>query len=108
MLIILPFIDDIKKQSPKNLVQLRELVVPEMVDKWYNIGIQLGYHPVELDRIKQNHQPRPVEEACQNMFHRWLEGTKNTLNSDLANNLIKAIDTEYPAYADEFNKGLKI
>ena len=76
-----------------------------MVDRWYSIAIQLEFRPVYLDRIKQNHQPHPVEEACQRMFIEWQNNTNNTSNSDLAKDLIKAVnDVEYAVHADKFEK----
>ena len=55
------------KQRPKHIGQLQSLVVPEMVDKWDSIAIQLGFNSVEIDKIKRttNHIPwKKLVERC--------------------------------------------
>ena len=91
------------KKVPEGIGQLQSLVVPEMVDKWDSIAIQLEFNPVEIAKIKRNHQPRPVEEACQSMLWRWRQVSNN------AEDLITAInDVGYVRHADDFKTGLKI
>ena len=93
------------QQQPKDIKQLQKLAVPEIVDKWDSIAIQLGFNPVQIGRIEENHQERPVERSCQKMLWGWLDSSPKS--SELANNLIKAInDVEYVSYAEEFKKGL--
>ena len=80
-----------------------------MVDKWYSVGIQLEFQPTQLNKIKDNHQPCPVEETCQRMFIEWQNSTNNTSKSDLAKDLIKAVnDVGYAVHADTFKRGLKL
>ena len=89
------------KKTPEDIGQLQSLVVPEIVHKWDSIAIHLEFKPVEIDTIKRNHQPHPVEEACKRMLWIWRE------KSDNAKNLIKAIkDVGYAKYAEDFNTGL--
>ena len=87
---------------------MQKIAVPEMVHRWDEIAIQLGFDPVEIQRIKQNHQPHPVENACKKMLWEWRSICSNTLKSDLAKDLIQAVnDAEYAFYAEQFNTGLK-
>ena len=91
------------KKIPEGIGQLRSLVVPEMVDKWDCIAIQLGFNPIEINTIERNHQTRPVEKACKEMLWEWRRV------SDNAEDLIRAIkDVGYVRHADDFKQGLKI
>ena len=91
------------KKTPEDIGQLQSLVVPKIVDKWDSIAIQLEFKPVEIDNIKRNHQPHPVEEACEKMLWGWRK------TSDNAQDLIKAVnDVGYARHADDFKKGLKL
>ena len=93
-------------RRPKDIKQLQKLVVPVIVDKWDSIAIQLEFDPVQVRRIEENHQSRPVEDSCKKMLRGWLESSSR--NCDLAGNLIQAInDVEYVCHAEEFRKGLQ-
>ena len=91
------------KKTPEDIGQLQSFVVPEMVDKWDSIAIQLEFKPVEINTIKRNHQPQPVEEVCKSMLWGWLETSGN------AKDLIRAIkEVGYAKHADDFKTGLKL
>ena len=80
-----------------------------MVDKWYSIGIQLEFQPIQLNKIKDNHQPCPVEETCEKMFMEWLKSTKISWKPNLQNDLIEAVkNVGYAVHADKFKKGMKL
>ena len=94
------------QQRPKDINQLQKLVVPLIVDQWDSIAIHLEFNPVQISKIKENHQELPVEKSCQKMLWGWLDSSSS--HHDLANKLIQAIiDAEYVSYAEHFKRGFR-
>ena len=93
------------QQRPKDINQLKKLVVPEIANKWDSIATQLDFDSVQINTIEENHQELPVERSCQKMLWGWLESSSR--HSNLAEDLIQAInDADYVRYAEEFKTGL--
>ena len=71
-----------------DIVQLTELVVPNMATKWFEMGLQLGVNPKDLKTIQ--HDAKNSKAACIQMFTEWLD---NASTEKSWNKLLNALRT---------------
>ena len=93
----------IMSQRPETMRQLRKLVKDQIVDKWDQIAIQLGFTPSQIQAIKNGHKAKSVKDCCSEMLFDWLD---NLQSANPNKDLVEAVrEVGYGYQADIFDKG---
>ena len=71
---------------------LNKHVIPLVVNKWYNLGLELlePEHERKLEVIQRNHET-DVEKSCRKMFSEWLQTQPDSASWDKLIRVVKSI-----------------
>ena len=79
------------------------LIPPEVIPKWDEFGIELGFSYGEIELFSENAVQKAVERCSLEMLKEWEEQTGSAATPERLIGALKAIDQNY--YASQLQKG---